>query len=426
MEYRTLGLSGLRVSAVGLGCMGMSHAYGAPPDRKDMTELLAYAVDMGYTLFDTAEVYGTPDRPHDNEELLGEALRPFRNRIVIATKFGLTFDAPESAGPHNLIPDSRPETIRRSVEESLIRLRTDHIDLYYQHRTDPYIGPEAVAEVMEDLIKEGKILHWGISEATEEYLRMAHRVCPVAAVQNRYSMMARKHEALFPTLEELGIGFVAFSPLANGLLTECYNAESRFDSKTDYRASMPQFRSESFEKNKTLFALLDHLAEVHHATPSQVALAWMLNKHPWIVPIPGTRLLSRLKENAGDLSIIRQRKLIENIHGDSDISTQSASIMNRFLRMLEEGTYREHREVTYYADKLCVTPKYLSEVSKKASGYGANYWINRYTILDITRLLRDKSLSFVDISDIFGFSSPAYFSRYVQQNLGMKPSDYRD
>lgn len=290
---------------------------------EEMSELLAYAFDMGYTLFDTAEVYGTPDRPHDNEELLGEALQPFRNRIVIATKFGLNFDAPESYGPHKLIPDSRPETIRRSVETSLRRLRTDHIDLYYQHRIDPHTEPEAVAEVMEALIKEGKILHWGISEATEEYLRRAHKVCPVAAVQNRYSMMARKHEALFPALEELGIGFVAFSPLANGLLTECYNAESRFDGRTDYRASMPQFRSDSFKKNKSLFDLLDHLSEEHHATPSQVALAWMMSKHPWIIPIPGTRHLSRLKENAGAVDIHLGKDELRSIDTELDLMEMS-------------------------------------------------------------------------------------------------------
>ena len=221
MYYRTLGLSGLRVSAVGLGCMGMSHAYGAPADKHKMTELLADAVEIGYTFFDTAEIYGTADRPHDNEELLGKALRPFRDRIVIATKFGLAFDAPHAAGPHTLIPDSRPATIRRSVEGSLRRLCTDRIDLYYQHRIDPKVAPEEVADTMADLIREGKITHWGISEASEEYLRRAHKVCPVTAVQNRYSMMARRHETLFPVLEELGIGFVAFSPLANGLLTDC-------------------------------------------------------------------------------------------------------------------------------------------------------------------------------------------------------------
>ncbi|WP_299098619.1 aldo/keto reductase [uncultured Alistipes sp.] len=323
MKYKVLGMSGLRVSPVGLGCMGMSHAYGAPADKRQMTELLADAVDMGYTLFDTAEVYGTPDRPHDNEELLGEALRPFRDRVVIATKFGLTFDTPEATGPHALIPDSRPTTIRRSVEGSLRRLRTDRIDLYYQHRIDPNVEPEEVAGVMSDLIREGKILHWGISEATEQYLRRAHRVCPVTAVQNRYSMMARWHEALFPALEELGVGFVAFSPLANGLLTEWYTADTQFDPRTDYRASMPQFRRESFERNKPLFALIDRLAEEHHATPSQVALAWMMNKHPWIVPIPGTRHLSRLKENIGAADIYlsaTEIRFIDKALGEMEIS----------------------------------------------------------------------------------------------------------
>ena len=313
MYYRTLGLSGLRVSAVGLGCMGMSHAYGAPADKREMTELLSDAVEMGYTFFDTAEVYGTPDCPHHNEELLGEALRPYRNRIVLATKFGLTFDAPESAGPHALIPDARPEAIRRAVEGSLRRLRTDHIDLYYQHRIDPSVEPETVAEVMANLIREGKILHWGISETTEEYLRRAHKVCPITAVQNRYSMMARRHEALFPVLEELGVGFVAFSPLANGLLTDCYTEDTTFDPATDYRASMPQFRPESFERNRPLFALIGSLAEEHHATPSQIALAWMMNKKPWIVPIPGTRHLCRLKENIGAADIQLTAEQVENI-----------------------------------------------------------------------------------------------------------------
>ena len=303
MYYRTLGLSGLRVSALGLGCMGMSHAYGVPADKREMTELLADAVDMGYTFFDTAEIYGTADRPHDNEELLGEALRPYRDHIVIATKFGLTFDTSEAAGPHALIPDARPETIRHSVEESLRRLRTDRIDLYYQHRIDPNIEPEAVAEVMADLIREGKILHWGISETTEEYLRRAHRVCPVTAIQNRISMMARRHEPLLSVVEELGIGFVAHSPLANGLLTNRYTADTSFDPATDYRASMPQYRPESFEKNRTLFSLLEQLADEYRATASQISLAWMMNKRPAIVPIPGTRLLYRLKENIGAADI---------------------------------------------------------------------------------------------------------------------------
>ena len=303
MKYRTLGLCGLRVSSVGLGCMGMSHAYGAPSDKREMTALLADAVDLGYTFFDTAEIYGLPGQPHHNEELLGEALRPYRDHIVLATKFGLAFDAPEAAGPHALIPDARPEIIRRSVEGSLRRLRTDHIDLYYQHRIDPSVEPETVAEVMADLIHEGKILHWGISEATEGYLRRAHRVCPVTAIQNRFSMMARWHESLLPVCEELGIGFVAYSPLANGLLTNCYAADTKFDPATDFRASMPQYRSESFEKNRTLFSLLEQLADEHHATASQVSLAWMMNKRPPIVPIPGTRHLCRLKENIGAADI---------------------------------------------------------------------------------------------------------------------------
>lgn len=303
MEYRELGKSGLRTSAIGLGCMGMSHAYGAPADKKEMADLLAVAVDMGYTLFDTAEVYGTDTNPHDNEELLGAALKPYRDKIVLSTKFGLTFDTSTTDGPHALVPNSAPAEIRSAVEGSLRRLQTDHIDLYFQHRIDPKVEPEAVAEVMAELKKEGKILHWGISETTEDYLRRAHAVCPVAAVQNRYSLMARWHETLFPTMEELGVGLVAFSPLANGLLTNQYSAASTFDAKTDYRASMPQFQAESFAKNEQLLSLLQLLAEAHHATPSQISLAWMISKKPWIVPIPGTRKLARLKENAGAADI---------------------------------------------------------------------------------------------------------------------------
>lgn len=281
--------------------MGMSHAYGTPADKREMTELLADAVGMGYTLFDTAEVYGTPDCPHHNEELLGEALHPYRNRIVLATKFGLAFDKSEAS--HALVPDARPEVIRHAIEGSLRRLRTDHIDLYYQHRIDPAVEPEIVAEVIGDLIREGKILHWGISETTEEYLRRAHRICPVTAIQNRFSMMARWHEPLLPVCQELGIGFVAHSPLANGLLTNRYTADSAFDPATDYRASMPQYRPESFEKNRVLFSLIERLAEEHRATASQISLAWMMNKRPPIVPIPGTRHLFRLKENIGAADI---------------------------------------------------------------------------------------------------------------------------
>ncbi len=323
MEYRTLGLSGLRVSAVGLGCMGMSHAYGAPADKREMTELLADAVEMGYTFFDTAEVYGTADRPHHNEELLGEALRPYRNRIVLATKFGLTFDAPEATEPHALIPDARPTVIRRAVEGSLRRLRTDHINLYYQHRIDPSVEPETVAEVMADLIREGKILHWGISETTEKYLRRAHRICPVTAIQNRFSMMARWHEPLLSVCRELGIGFVAHSPLANGLLTNRYTANTPFDPDTDYRASMPQYRPDSFEKNRALFALLERLAEEHRATASQISLAWMMNKRPPVIPIPGTRHLFRLKENIGAADIHLTDEEVKEI--DTALDTMSMS-----------------------------------------------------------------------------------------------------
>lgn len=304
MNYRNLGNRGLRVSAIGLGCMGMSHAYGAPADHREMTELLAKAVDMGYDFFDTAEVYGTPDNPHDNEELLGNALKPYRNRVVIATKFGLRFDLESGRIPYPLIPDSRPETIRKSVEGSLRRLQTDHIDLYYQHRPDPDVPVEEVAGVVQNLIKEGKVLYWGLSEASEEDIRRANAVCPLTAVQDRYSMMARWHEALFPVLEELGIGLVAFSPLANGLLSDRYNAASHFEAGTDYRAGMPQFQPDSYDKNHDLLQLIRRIAAEKNATPAQISLAWMLCKKPWIVPIPGTRKLDRLQENAGATDVM--------------------------------------------------------------------------------------------------------------------------
>ena len=297
MQYRTLG-SDLTVSAVGLGCMGMSHAYGAPADKKEMTELLAQAVDLGYTFFDTAEVYGTPEHPNDNEELVGAALKPYRDKIVLATKFGIHFDMTSTDTNKPLVLDSRPKVIRASVEASLKRLGTDHIDLYYQHRQDPKIPIEEVAGVMADLIREGKITHWGLSEATEDTIRRAHAVCPVTAIQNRYSMMARWYENLFPVLEELNIGYVAFSPLANGFLSGKYDKSSRFDAETDYRSVMPQFQPENIDRNHDLLALLQKLAEQNNATPAQISLAWMLCKKPYIVPIPGTRKLSRLLENA--------------------------------------------------------------------------------------------------------------------------------
>ena len=312
MQYRTLG-SDLTVSAVGLGCMGMSHAYGAPADKKEMTELLAQAVDLGYTFFDTAEVYGTPEHPHDNEELVGAALKPYRDKIVLATKFGIHFDMSSTATNKPLVPDSRPEVIRASVEASLKRLGTDHIDLYYQHRLDPKIPIEEVAGVMADLIREGKITHWGLSEATEDTIRRAHAVCPVTAIQNRYSMMARWYESLFPVLEELHIGYVAFSPLANGFLSGKYDKSSRFDAGTDYRSVMPQFQPENIDRNHDLLTLLQKLAEQNNATPAQISLAWMLCKKPYLVPIPGTRRLSRLLENAGAADVTLSAEEVSDI-----------------------------------------------------------------------------------------------------------------
>lgn len=298
METRILGKD-LTVSAVGLGCMGFSHAYGAPTDEKETIRLLRRAFDLGYTFFDTAEVYGTPENPHINEALVGKALAPVREQVVIATKFGLQFDFDSGKVPIPLIPDSHPETIRRSVEGSLRRLGMDHIDIYFQHRIDPAVEPEEVAGVMADLIKEGKITHWGISEANEEYLRRAHAVCPVTAVENRYSMMARQYEGLFPVLEELGVGLVAFSPMANGFLTGQYGKGQKFDPATDYRAAMPQFTDEAVDQNTALLKLLHGMAAKKNATPAQISMAWMLCKKPWIVPIPGTRKEERMLENAG-------------------------------------------------------------------------------------------------------------------------------
>lgn len=298
MKQRILGKD-LKVSSVGLGCMGMSHAYGTPPDKKAMTKLLEQAVEVGYTFFDTAECYGMPESPHHNEELLGEALHSFRQKIVIGTKFGICFDYSSKETNLPVIADSRPETIRKAADGSLKRLKTDYIDIYYQHRQDPDVPVEEVAGVMLELIKKGKILHWGLSEAPEETIRRAHKICPLTAVQNRYSMMARWHESLFPCLEELGIGYVAFSPTANGLLTAQYNQNTKFESVVDYRSIMPQFKADSFEKNKKLIDLVQSTAKEKNATPAQIAMAWMLCKKPYIVPIPGTRKYERLIENAG-------------------------------------------------------------------------------------------------------------------------------
>lgn len=225
--------------------MGLSHAYGAPTEKNQAIRLIHQAVDIGYTFFDTAEVYGTADNPHQNESVVGEALKGCRYKVVIATKFGIHFDMTVTEVNKPLVPDSRPETIRASVEASLKRLKTDYIDLYFQHRADPNIPIEEVAGVMADLIREGKITHWGLSEAAKETIRRAHAVCPVTAIQNRYSMMARWYEPLFAVLEELSIGYVAFSPLANGFLSTKYGKDSKFESGTDYRSMMPQFTSEA-------------------------------------------------------------------------------------------------------------------------------------------------------------------------------------
>ena len=259
---------------------------------------------MEYTFFDTAEVYGTPADPHQNEVVVGEALKGYRDKVVIATKFGIHFDMESNAVNKPLVPDSRPQVIRSSLEASLKRLGTDHIDLYYQHRNDPMVPIEEVAGVMSELIKEGKITHWGLSEATEDMIRRAHAVCPVTAVQNRYSMMARWHEELFPVLEELNIRYVAFSPLANGFLSAKYGRESVFDGVYDYQSMMPQFTSEGIAQNQELLALLHKTAEEKQATPAQISLAWMLCKKPYLVPIPGTRKVERLQENADASHIV--------------------------------------------------------------------------------------------------------------------------
>ena len=302
----------------------MSHGYGQPKDRHEMTEVLAKAVDAGYTFFDTAEVYGTPDDPHANETLLGEALKPFRDRIQIGTKFGIHFDMTSSAPNKPIVPDARPEVIRKSVEESLKRLQTDHIDIYYQHRQDPKVPVEDVAAVMADLIQEGKILHWGLSEVDADTLRRAHAVCPVTAVQNRYSMMARWYEEMFPVLEELNVGLVAFSPMANGFLTARYENGIQFNGDGDYRKIMPQFQADAIEENKALLQWIQDLAASKNATPAQFSLAWMLSKKPWIVPIPGTTNPGRLVENGKAADIVLTADEVKQIDDALDKIQMSA------------------------------------------------------------------------------------------------------
>lgn len=301
MKKRKLGNSDLFVNPVGLGCMGFSHASGDPVDSATAIKTLRQAYEMGYDFFDTAEAYTGvfPDGTVSyNEELVGAALKDVRDKVVIATKMGVHHNEDLS-----LRLDSRPETIRSSVETSLKRLGTDYIDLYYQHRIDPMVEPETVAETMAQLIKEGKIRYWGISETTEDYLRRANAVCPVTAIENRYSMMARWHEKIFPVCEELNVAYVAFSPMANGFLTGKYNPNTKFEGKQDFRNGMPQYTEEGYEKAKGLLEYLNDLAEAKNATMGQLSLAWMICKKPYIVPIPGSRKMNRLEENfkAGDV-----------------------------------------------------------------------------------------------------------------------------
>jgi aryl-alcohol dehydrogenase-like predicted oxidoreductase len=288
MQKRTLGKSGLEVSALGLGCMGMSIAYGVPPEKQEMITLIRKAVERGVTFFDTAEVYGT------NEELVGEALAPFRGKVAIATKFGI------KVGPDGKqFQDSRPEGIRQSLEGSLKRLKVDAIDLYYQHRVDTNVPIEDVAGTVKDLIQEGKVKHFGLSEPGVKTIRRAHAVQPVTAIQSEYSLWWRRpEEELLPTLEELGIGLVPFSPLGKGFLTGKIDDKTEFV-KTDFRNIVPRFTPEARKVNQALVDLLKKIAERKKATPAQIALAWLLAQKPWIVPIPGTTKHSRLDENIG-------------------------------------------------------------------------------------------------------------------------------
>lgn len=289
MKYRTLGSSGLTVYPVGLGCMGLSQSYPPFPDRREAVAFLRRAVEMGETFFDTSELYGI----YANEDLVGEALEPVRDQVVLATKFGWDIREGRCVGL-----DSRPETIRRAVEGSLRRLRTDHIDLYYQHRVDPKVPIELVAETMQELIREGKVLHWGLSEPGVETLRRAHRVCPVAAVQSEYSLWFRQPEReLLPVLEELGIGFVPFSPLGKGFLTGTVAKDQTFGAG-DIRSTIPRFNDrDNLERNQALAEAVRVFAHSRWLSPAQVSLAWLLRQKPWIVPIPGTKTEGRLREN---------------------------------------------------------------------------------------------------------------------------------
>jgi len=293
MQKRKLGKSGLEVSTLGLGCMGLSFAYGQPLEKNEAIKLLRTAFEKGITFFDTAEVYG----PYTNEELLGEALAPFRKEVIIATKFGF------KDGKTALGMDSRPERIRAYVDEALTRLKTDVIDLLYQHRVDTNVPIEDVAGTVKDLIQQGKVKYFGMSEASASTIRKAHAVLPVTALQSEYSMFWREPEKeIIPTLEELGIGFVPFSPLGRGFLTGAINVNTAFE-KTDFRSSLPRYQKENIAANQDIVMLLQEVAKNNNATPAQVALAWLLAQKPWIVPIPGTTNVTRLQENTGSVDL---------------------------------------------------------------------------------------------------------------------------
>src|SRR5438874_11200535 len=328
MQKRKLGKSNLEVSAIGLGCMGLSFGYGPAVDKQQGISLIRAAVERGVTFFDTAEVYG----PYTNEELVGEALAPFRDQVVIATKFGFKIENGKQIGL-----DSRPEHIKEVAGASLKRLKTDVIDLFYQHRVDPNVPIEDVAQAIKDLIREGKVKHFGLSEPGVQTIRRAHAVQPVTAVQNEYSLWWRKpeHEVL-PVLEELGIGFVPYSPLGRGFLTGKMNENTRFDS-TDFRNTLPRFTPEARKANQALVHLLGDIAKRKNATPAQIALAWLLAQKPWIVPIPGTTKLKRLEENVGAAEIELTRDDLREIESAaSQIEVQGA----RYPEHLEQMTGR--------------------------------------------------------------------------------------
>jgi len=330
MKKRKLGKSGLEVSAIGLGCMGMSFGYGPPKDKQEMISLLRAAVERGVTFFDTAEVYG----PFTNEELVSEGLAPFRDQVVIATKFGFKLD-PKSGRSVGM--DSRPEHVKEVAEASLKRLKTDVIDLFYQHRVDPEVPIEDVAGAVKELVREGKVKHFGLSEPGVQTIRRAHAVQPVTAIQNEYSLWWRKpEEEVLPVLEELGIGFVPFSPLGRGFLTGKMSENTTFDS-TDFRNTLPRFTPEARKANQALVDLLGEIAKRKNVTPAQIALAWLMAQEPWIVPIPGTTKLNRLEENIGAAEIELTRDDLHEIESAaSQIEVQGA----RYPEHLERTTGR--------------------------------------------------------------------------------------